>query len=312
MIERAELEATREGTDASLAEERGKTDQRRAAVAESIVHAGAGQAVAAERAETDRSLLDERHEADGAVDAATTLLVHEQGALSASRSDVGRRDAFLAMVSHDLRNPLTAIALDAQLIAHSAQEGPDGASTRAGAAEILASCERMRRMLADLLDVTTMESGALQVKLVRADLGRLVAEVVASFAARSEAAGPSLVADATDEPLLARFDPDRIRQVLENLVCNAKKFTKPDGSIALHASRRGAELLVCVQDTGVGIGAADLPHVFERFWHLERDGRGWGLGLYICKAIVEAHGGAIWASSVAGAGSAFSFTLPCS
>ena len=311
MIEHGDLGATREGTDASLAEERGKTDERTAAVAGTIVHAGAGEAVAAERAETDQSLHEERQEADGMVDVATTLLVHAQQANSASQTAVGQRDAFLAMVSHDLRNPLTAIAINAEMIARSAPHGPDGARNGTYATEIVVHCERMRRMLGELLDVATMESGVLKVQVVRTDLGRLVDEVVASFAARPEAVGPSLLADAPGEPLFARCDPDRIRQVLENLVRNAMKFTSPDGSITLRASRRGASVLVRVQDTGVGICAADLPYVFERFWRRERDGHGWGLGLYICKAIVEAHGGEIWASSEVGRGSAFSFTLPC-
>ena len=136
-------------------------------------------------------------------------------------------------------------------------------------------------------------------------------DVVASLAPRPDAAGPSLLAETPGEPLLARFDPDRIRQVLDNLVHNAMKFTKEGGSITLRASRRGASVLVCVQDTGVGIRAADLPHVFERFWQLDGDGHGWGLGLYICKAIVETQGGTIWASSEVGRGSALTFTLPC-
>jgi chemotaxis family two-component system sensor kinase Cph1 len=314
MMQRTDLDATREETDASLAEERVKTDallERAAPAAESVANAAAGEAVAAERAETDESLLTERHEVDDVVNEATTLLTEEQQALGTSRAAVARRDEFLAMVSHDLRNPLSIVTMDAEMIARCTPEGPGAARIKAYVAEIVESCERMRRMVGDLLDFATMEVGAIRVNVVRADLRRVIAETVASFASGPEAVGPSLFAETPDAPLLARFDPDRIRQVLANLVGNAMKFTDPSGSITVRAASQGREVLVCVRDTGVGIRAADLPHVFERFWQLgKNDGRGWGLGLYICKAIVEAHGGRIWVSSDVGRGSDFSFTLP--
>jgi signal transduction histidine kinase len=305
----ATVETTREETDASLAEERGKTDvllEKAAPAAESVANAAAGEAVAAERAGTDESLQAERAEVDQVVDDAQALLVEEKRAKAA----LARRDEFLAMVSHDLRNPLSIIALDAEMISRAMLDDPGAARVRPLVGEIVASCERMRRLLGDLLDFTAMETGAIKLNVVRADVRRVIAETVASFAPMPGTVGPSLIADTPAAPLLARFDPDRIRQVLANLVGNAMKFTA-SGSVIVHGETRGYEVLVCVRDTGAGIQAADLPHVFERFWQVGKsDRRGLGLGLYICKGIVEAHGGRIWASSEVGRGSEFFFTLP--
>lgn len=318
MTQRSDIEATVESTrvetDASLAEERGKTDvlmEQAAPAAESALNAAAGEAVAAERADTDESLLAERTQVDEVVDQTKTLLVEEQHAVNASKAALGRRDEFLAMVSHDSRNPLAIIAMDAEMIGRCAPDDASGARVKTWVTEIAASCEQMRRLVGDLLDFTAMERGLIKVTTVRADVRRVIADAVASSASGLDASGPSLVADTPADPLFARFDADRIRQVLANLVGNAVKFTAPGGSITVRASLRGEEVLVSVRDTGTGIRAADLPHVFERFWQLGKsDRRGLGLGLYICKGVVDAHGGRIWASSEIGRGSEFAFTLP--
>jgi signal transduction histidine kinase len=308
--------ATREATDANLVEERDKTDvllEKAAPAAENVANAAAGQAVAAERADTDESLLAERKEVDEVVVEAKTALAQEQQAVDTSKAALSRRDEFLAMVSHDLRNPLAIIAMDAEMIARSTPDDPSvtAARVKAWAAEISTSCEQMRRMVGDLLDFATMETGSIKVTPSRADVRQAIGETVAAFASRPEAAGRSLCADLPAGPLFARFDLDRVRQILANLVGNAVKFTGPGGAISVRAERRGSEVVVSVRDTGVGIGPADLPHVFERFWQLgKNDRRGLGLGLYICKGIVEAHGGRMWATSEVGRCSEFVFTLP--
>jgi signal transduction histidine kinase len=109
-------------------------------------------------------------------------------------------------------------------------------------------------------------------------------------------------------------DAGRILQVLANLVGNALKFTEPGGAVTVAAETRGGEVVFSVSDTGAGIPAEHLPHLFELYWHARRNARsrGSGYGLAIAKGIVEAHGGRIWAESTPGAGSTFSFTLPAS
>jgi signal transduction histidine kinase len=120
----------------------------------------------------------------------------------------------------------------------------------------------------------------------------------------------SLKVDVARGPLLAKFDMDRMLQVVSNLLQNAIKFTPAGGSITIRAARRGAACIVAVSDTGIGIPANELSSIFERFRQLDKTDRaGLGLGLYISKWIVEAHGGRIWAESQAGAGSTFYFTL---
>ena len=308
------VEALREETDANLARERGKTDallEQGGPAAKGVAPSMQDNAVAAERAETNESLLVERHEVDEVVEEAKALLIQEQRAVGESKAAVERRDEFLAMVSHDLRNPLAVITMDAEMIAGTARGGPNATQIDALAAEIGAASEQMRRMVGDLLDFTAIAMGAIKLSVERVDVGPLIAETVALLAPRAGAVGPSLSADTPGEPLLARFDRGRIRQVLVNLVDNAQRFTAPGGSVTVCAAPRGEEVLVSVRDTGTGIRAAELPHVFERSWQAgTNDRRGLGLGLYICKGIVEAHGGRIWASSEVGRGSEFFFTLP--
>jgi signal transduction histidine kinase len=308
------VEASREETDANLAQERGKTDElleQAGPAAKRVARSMPDNDVAAERAETDESLLVERHEVDEIVEEAKALLVQGHRAVGESKAAVARRDEFLAMVSHDLRNPLAVIAMEAEMIARLARGGPNATRIDTLAAEIVAASEQMRRMVGDLLDFTAIAMGAIKLSVERTDVRPLIAETVALLAPMAGAAGPSLSADTPDEPLLARFDRGRIRQVLVNLVDNAQRFTAPGGSVTVCAAPRGEQVLVSVRDTGTGIRAVDLPHVFERSWQAStNDRRGVGLGLYICKGIVEAHGGRIWVSSEVGCGSEFFFTLP--
>ena len=308
------VEASREETDANLAQERGKTDElleQGVLAKRGVAPSMPGKAVAAERAETDESLLVERHEVDEVVEQAKALVDQGERAVGESKAAVERRDEFLAMVSHDLRNPLAVIAMDAEMIARTARGGPNATRIDALAAEIVAASDQMRRMVGDLLDFTAIAMGVIKLSVNRADVRPLIAETVARLAPRAGAVGPSLSADTPDEPLLARFDGGRIQQVLVNLVDNAQRFTGPGGSVTVCAAPRGAEVLVSVRDTGTGIRAVDLPHVFERSWQAGTNGRrGLGLGLYICKGIVEAHGGRIWVSSEVSCGSEFFFTLP--
>jgi signal transduction histidine kinase/HAMP domain-containing protein len=212
------------------------------------------------------------------------------------------RDELLGIVAHDLRTPLTAIVFSANLLVET--QGKNAHAER-----IVRSAERMDRIINDLLDVTKIESGHLSLVRSAQSPRDLLAEAIE--AARPVAAEHEIRLDleAGLPPVLA--DRDRVLQVFSNLIGNAAKFTDPTGRITVGAGQRGGEVCFRVSDTGPGIAEADLPRVFDRFWQATKaDRRGAGLGLPICKGIVEAHGGRIWAESRVGAGSTFYFTLP--
>lgn len=244
------------------------------------------------RRDTDSKLLTERASADAAL---------------------AYRDDFLGMVSHDLRNLLSGIVLSADILALHASESPDGKAIATGTRRILLFATRMKRLVGDLTDVTSLEAGKLAVTTTVNDGGELVAEAVAAFRLLAAEKGIALEGDTIGAPLLLSCDRDRSLQVLANLLGNAIKFTPAGGKVSATALRVGDDVRFSVTDTGPGIPENLLEAVFERFWQAGKDDRrGLGLGLYIAKSLVEAHGGRIWAESRLGEGSTFFFTLPIS
>ncbi|WP_437563774.1 sensor histidine kinase [Sorangium sp. So ce542] len=243
-----------------------------------------------ERDKTDRHLLTERTRFDDA-------LTH--------------RDDFLGIVSHDLKNLLSGIVMSAELLArdgsvHDEETGPAVAAKR-----IRRYAARMSRLINDLMDVASIESGKLATTVKGGDAGALLIETVEMFQPAAAEKGIFIELEITERPLPADFDQERVLQVLSNLVVNAIKFTAPGGRIDVRGERAGGELRFSVRDTGPGIPHHLLELVFERFWQAGRtDRRGLGLGLYICKSLVKAHGGRIWAESRLGEGSTFYFTIP--
>ena len=243
-----------------------------------------------EREETDQDLLTERGGNDHALDS---------------------RDEFLAMASHDLRTLLGGIALSAALIRKEAALEDGSKSSVASRAETIQRiAARMNRLIGDLVDVASIEAGKLQIAPVRADVRAVVEEAAAIFQPNAEHAGLELVAP-PGPPLFAPFDHERVLQVLANLLGNALKFTPRGGRITVGAVEAEGEVRVFVQDTGPGIDATQLEAIFGKFWQGTRhDRRSLGLGLYISRSIVEAHGGKIWAESTPPRGSTLSFSLP--
>jgi signal transduction histidine kinase len=276
--------------------------------------ASADRAVRVERATADVALSSERKEQ---ADTLAALLVHERAATDAfllterARSDdaVAHRDDFLGMVAHDVRNLLNLVVLSLELLRPGADEPAPHVS--AAASRIRRYVARMNRLIGDLVDVTSIDAGKLAMALSAGDAAALVAEATDTFAASAIEKGVSLSADVPEGPLLAEFDHDRMLQVFANLISNSIKFTPRGGAIRVRVQADEGLLRFCVSDTGVGIPAPMLAAIFERFWQVgEDDRRGLGLGLYISKCIVEAHGGRIWAESEAGMGSRLHFTLP--
>ncbi len=229
-----------------------------------------------------------------------------EAALSAVRA----RDEILSTVSHDLKNPLSIILLSAARLLE------DGADARIiggrPAAEVIhRSARRMRRLVSDLLDVSALDGGALTMHPTHHDPRRMIADTIEGLAPAAAEAGVTLHDEVP--PVLPPIfvDADRISQVLANLVGNAIKFTPSGGSVRVGARVIGELLEVSVSDTGIGIAANELPHVFDRFWRAKGTRKvGTGLGLAIAKSIVELSGGHIEAKSEPGIGTVVSFTVP--
>ncbi|HEU4452418.1 MAG TPA: PAS domain-containing sensor histidine kinase [Longimicrobium sp.] len=222
------------------------------------------------------------------------------------------RDEMVSVVSHDLRSPLTAIAMAASLLAEADAE-PRLTPQRARLVDIIGrSTEQMTRMVGDLLDVARIESGRLDLRPASLRPATVLAEAAHLLRSQAEAVGIALEVEPGDDLPDVRGDPDRLQQVMANLVGNALKFTPAGGTITLRAEPDAeGGVRFSVDDTGSGIPAEHLTRVFDRFWQAGRaDRRGLGLGLPIVKGIVEAHGGRIWAESEVGRGSSFRLTLP--
>ncbi|MBE9470118.1 MAG: PAS domain-containing sensor histidine kinase, partial [Chloroflexi bacterium] len=172
--------------------------------------------------------------------------------------------------------------------------------------------DRLTQMLNELSELSRIESGEASVKTEPIDIGEVATRVVERLEAQADRAGLSVARHIPSELPKALADKEKVEQVLVSLLHNAIKFTPSGGGINLSAEVQGDNVLISVVDTGVGIPADDLPRIFERFYKADkaRAGGGTGLGLAIAKHIVEAHGGKIWAESIEGKGSTFTFTLP--
>lgn len=243
-----------------------------------------------ERESTDRYLLTERIRSDDAL---------------------ASRDDFLAIVAHDLRDLIGGVVMSAALLSKRAPRNEDGSRIVAETERIERYAARMNRLIGDLVDVASIDAGKLAVTPATRDLAILIAEAADSFRGTASAKGVSLEAQIDAAPLLAAFDYQRILQVLANLISNSLKFTPRGGKITVRGEREAGNVRLCVRDTGSGIPDDALGRIFERFAQAGKDDRrGLGLGLYISRCIVEAHGGRIWAESQPGAGSKMCFTLP--
>jgi signal transduction histidine kinase len=229
-----------------------------------------------------------------------------QQARQASRA----RDDTLAAISHDLRNGLNTVLTAVGLLLRSLPPDDETRRDRRHVEAIRRSAERMNRLIGDLLDVASIESGRLFVEPRREPVAAIIAEAVA--ACRRPADEKRLrVEQHVEQKLDAVCDRERVLQVLCKLIDNAIKFTPDGGAVEVAAERFDDEVLFAVRDTGVGVSPKQLPHVFDRFWQATPKTRlGSGLGLTIAKGVVEALGGRIWAKSRSGAGTTFFFTLP--
>lgn len=219
------------------------------------------------------------------------------------------REETLAMVSHDLRNPLGAILLNASFMLRMLS-GDDARMARR-LEVILRAGERMRRLVDDLLDLARIESGRMTVTLEQQDLASILSESLETMQPLAAERRITLSSDLRAGACVVSCDRDRVLRVLTNLLGNAIKFTPEGGSVSLVCRSATEGVEITVSDTGPGIAPDMLPRIFERFWKgRDSDRGGAGLGLYISRGFVEAHGGRLWAESEPGRGSRFRFVLP--
>jgi PAS domain S-box-containing protein len=221
------------------------------------------------------------------------------------------RAEVIANVSHELRTPLALIKGYATTLLSPAVS-LDETETRRFLANVTVAADRLGRMIDDLLCASRLETDQLRLQPQPVDLRQQIQQVLAWF--QPHAQGCTLLADLAPDDLVVWADPDRVEQVLVNLLTNAYKYSPPGSTITIQARPDGppSRVLVHVRDEGIGIAQKHLPHIFDRFYPTETSEKGVGLGLYICKGLVEAMGGEIWVTSEVGRGSTFSFHLPAS
>jgi signal transduction histidine kinase len=208
-------------------------------------------------------------------------------------------------VSHDLRGPLHAIGLACEALRD--ELGDERARKYVGAIE--RASVRAERLIADLLDARAVENGGLAITRATIDAVALVRQSAAEHELLVKEASGRIVLHLPDGKLPISADRDRVLQVIGNLIGNALKYA-PGSQIDVSLDKRVDDAVFAVRDRGPGIAAAELPHVFDRYWQGRSKRGGAGLGLAIAKGIVAAHGGEIAVDSAPGKGTEFSFTLP--
>jgi signal transduction histidine kinase len=229
---------------------------------------------------------------------------------------VQARDEFLSIASHELRTPVTAISGVAQVALRSKERGTlDDARLTRVLEQLLRGSQRLVTLTEDLLDVSRLQTGRFELRPEPLDLQAFVADFVERFGA-NVGETHRLTLDAPDDgPVLVQADPARLEQVLSNLLSNAAKYSPTGGTIAVTVSREEASAQVSVRDEGIGWPPGTEEAIFEPFGRApnasHRQIQGLGLGLYICRQIVERHDGRIRAESPGeGDGATFSFWLP--
>jgi signal transduction histidine kinase len=227
-----------------------------------------------------------------------------QRSLRAATQAARARDDVLAVVSHDLRNPLHAIGLAVDSLR---DEVTERGLVYIGAIE--RASRRAERLINDLLEASAIENGVLTLTRSAVDAGAIVRQAAAEAELLIKESGGKITAKLPDGSTLVSADRDRVLQVLGNLIGNALKHAR-GAPIEISLERNGKDAIIAVRDKGPGITDSELPHVFDRYWHGRKKTGGAGLGLAIAKGIIDAHGGRIAVASKHGAGAEFSFTLP--
>lgn len=229
--------------------------------------------------------------------------------LTELRSLQTMRREFVGNVSHELRTPLAAIRAIVDTLRDGAIDDKEAALNFLNRLDV--EVDGMTQMVAELMELSRIETGRIKLKLEPVNINSVVEEVAARLSPQAERQQVSLSTELSSDLPLVQADKERIQQVIVNIVHNAIKFTPSGGRVAISAQHSGESVIARVSDTGIGISKDDLPHIFERFFKADksRSTSGTGLGLAIAKHIVQSHGGSIWVESEEGKGSTFSFSL---
>jgi signal transduction histidine kinase len=227
---------------------------------------------------------------------------------------VQARDDTVGVVAHDLRNPVSAVKMLSKALLERTKTEEFSAETQEQLSLIRDAALQMDRLIQDLLDVTRVETGRMGINPLPVTTTALLDGALGTLRPLVQEAGLKLIEDLPASLPLVSADPERIGQVLSNLVGNAIKFTKRGGQVIIRANTNGdREVAISISDSGVGIAGEQLPNIFDRYWQTSQvaiRARGAGLGLPIARGIVHAHGGRMWVESKIGEGSTFYFTLP--
>ena len=254
--------------------------------------------------ESDRALIMQLAQlASGAIENARLLAM--------ARAATQARDDMLAIVSHDLRNPVQTIAMATTLLLEIAPSDDRRIAARKQVEIVLRAASRANRLIDDLLDATRIDAGTFSIDAIPTRIETLLRDAVDALTPLASAGAIELVSTIEPDLPLARADSQRILQVFSNIGGNAIKFTPKGGRLTLAAGLCDSMLVLTVTDTGRGIASDDLAHIFDRYWQARgRERVGAGLGLWIAKGIVEAHGGEIEVQSENGNGTTVRFTIP--
>jgi signal transduction histidine kinase len=306
-------------TDSDASRDLGRADNRRSGAERQaegderlrLEREVSDEAIGAERLRTDAATKRGRSDHHASAKTSADLLSQEQQSHQVTKATLTTREEFLAIVSHDLRNPLNHISLAAQNLLEAPEEAKE---VRGLALSISRSAGEMLRLIQDLLDIERIAAGKLTLRYEEHDVSEIVNDAVEAFTGDAGSKEITLSAESDIDCGKVVCDRSRIMQVLSNLIGNAIKFTPSKGRIFLKCTRHGKdgeEVEISVSDTGEGIRPEKIKTIFDRFSQINsQDRRGIGLGLYIAKMMVEEHPGRIWVDSQLGKGSTFHFTLP--
>lgn len=264
-----------------------------------------------EREQTDQNRFSERTRTDSATNRASQILSDEIAEHSITRGSLTTRDEFLAIVSHDLRNPMGAVSSCAAMLLDTPGFQGITAEIRIYLQLMKRNADTSLRLISDLLDMERVAEGKFELQLKLWSIDEIIADCLENFIHQAAAKSLTLTADVAPGMDKILCDRDRVTQIITNILGNAVKFTHVGGSVTIKARMVAEGLEVSVVDKGPGIPEEKQAQIFQRFAQLKsKDRTGLGLGLYISKMLVEAHKGKLWVESKVNEGSTFRFTVP--